>query len=179
MLFRRYVSFRVTLVVLLLVSLVSCTHSGPTGVVKEVSVHPAELELITGGSGSLRAEVVVVGDAETSVTWSSADVGVATVDPSGVVTAVAPGSTTITATSTLDNTKSGSATVTVLGTQGLLWDKPLATSGIDVAEAVVVDANGNIVVVGSTNGRLGDSSAGGYDAFVRKHSPDGGLYWVR
>ena len=57
----------------------------------------------------LTAEVSVTGGAATSVSWSSSDESVATVSSDGVVTLVAPGNVVITATSTFDSSKSGSA----------------------------------------------------------------------
>jgi uncharacterized protein YjdB len=51
---------------------------------------------------------------EQGVTWSSNDDSVATVDASGLVTAVAPGNATITATSTVDTTKTTSAEARVV-----------------------------------------------------------------
>ncbi len=59
------------------------------------------------------AAVVVAGGASEAVSWSSSNTAVATVDASGLVTAVAPGTTTIVATSAADNTKSGSSALTV------------------------------------------------------------------
>lgn len=52
--------------------------------------------------------------ADQRVVWSSADPAVATVDPDGTVRGVAPGSTTVTATSAADDTISASVTVEVL-----------------------------------------------------------------
>jgi uncharacterized protein YjdB len=52
---------------------------------------------------------------EKGVTWSSDDPGVATVDPTtGLITAIAEGTTTITATSTADNSKIATCEVTVI-----------------------------------------------------------------
>lgn len=56
----------------------------------------------------LTATVDVTNEADDSVTWSSSDEEVATVDSDGLVTGVAEGSVTITATSDFDESKSGS-----------------------------------------------------------------------
>lgn len=67
------------------------------------------------GTVQLSVTVVVSGDAPpaTTVTWASDDVGVATVDADGLVTGVAVGTATITATSTEDTGVSGTVVVTV------------------------------------------------------------------
>jgi trimeric autotransporter adhesin len=81
--------------------------------VASVSVSPKELELIVGQSAQFSAQAL---DGEGNVlsgraiAWSSDDTDVATVDQSGRVAAVAPGSATITATS---GGVRGTATVTV------------------------------------------------------------------
>ena len=60
-----------------------------------VTVNPTSLELKVGTTGSLTATVAPSNAAVTSVTWSTSDENVATVDK-GVVTAVAEGAATIT-----------------------------------------------------------------------------------
>jgi hypothetical protein len=50
----------------------------------------------------------------------------------------------------------------------------------DRTGSVSVDMGGNVLVAGYTDGTLpGESSAGGFDAFVRKYAPDGSLDWTR
>lgn len=55
----------------------------------------------------------VAGTTTTTVTWSSSNSYIATVSPAGVVTSVSGGDATITATSTVDPTRSAACTVTV------------------------------------------------------------------
>lgn len=85
--------------------------------VTSVTVSPSTATVVAGGTVSLSATVVTTGFAPQSVTWSSADETVATVDADGVVTVLADATTAdtvvITATSTYDNTVSGTATITV------------------------------------------------------------------
>ncbi|WP_162009971.1 Ig-like domain-containing protein [Paenibacillus xylanilyticus] len=85
--------------------------------VNSVTVTPTNPSVVQGGAEQLTATVDVVGGASQSVTWSSSDTsGNVTVDANGLVSVAAsatPGPYTITATSTVDGTKSGSATVTV------------------------------------------------------------------
>jgi hypothetical protein len=83
-------------------------------------ISPSALVLRTEESSPLAAKVHDHTGAELGdgVTWSSSDPSVATVDPStGVVTGVALGTATITATSAVKSQRSGSITVSV----GALW----------------------------------------------------------
>ncbi|HET7552686.1 MAG TPA: Ig-like domain-containing protein [Gemmatimonadaceae bacterium] len=81
--------------------------------VSAVTVQPDSISVIEGNTSTLTATVK---DANgntlegRTVTWESANTNVATVDGNGVVTGVAPGATTVTATS---EGKSGSAKVVV------------------------------------------------------------------
>jgi len=82
----------------------------PTGY---VDVTPGADSLIAGGTASLAGTVRnVVGEVVPgqTITWGTSNAGVATVDGSGGVTAVAPGTATVTATA---GTRSGSATIAV------------------------------------------------------------------
>jgi uncharacterized protein YjdB len=85
----------------------------PEPVVVSITVANAPAALIVGTSAQLTATVVVAGGASTAVTWTSSAPEIATVSPSGLVSAVAPGNATITATSVVDPTKQGSATVRI------------------------------------------------------------------
>lgn len=69
-----------------------------TSPVEGVNVTPETAELYTGAQLALNAEVYPSNVADASVSWSSSNEAVATVDSNGVVTAVAPGSAEITAT---------------------------------------------------------------------------------
>lgn len=58
--------------------------------------------------------------------------------------------------------------------------RQFGTAAGDAAYSVSVDALGNVVVAGCTEGTLlGELSAGGRDAFVRKYDGDGALLWTR
>lgn len=67
----------------------------------------------TNNSVTLTPSYTPADATEGYINWTSSDESVATVSSLGEVTAVLPGTATITATSTLDNTVSGSATITV------------------------------------------------------------------
>lgn len=83
-----------------------------TYVVRGVSLDQYVLTLIEGGTAQLTATVEPIDATNKNVTWSSSAPGVATVDASGNVTAVAEGTATITAT-TDDGGKTATCTVTV------------------------------------------------------------------
>ena len=69
--------------------------------------------MLQGSSKTLTAAVQPWTATDRTVTWTSADPAIATVDDEGVVTAVAPGETVITAASTLNSSFTASCTVTV------------------------------------------------------------------
>lgn len=221
--------------------LVACGQGTPPTAVTSVTVSPTSLSLAVGASGTLTATVTTAGTAVKTVTWASADSDVATVNPSGVVTAVAEGTTTVTATSAHDTSKKASAQVTVSltgepntdapleftemfgsdvwnsgdaiavdaqgflyvigGTQGdfpgphaggandafvskrtadgtEVWTRQFGTAGSDVATAVAVDGNGDVLVAGDTTGDLGGPNAGKSDGFLRKYTADGEVAWT-
>lgn len=92
----------------------------------------SEVELLKGSSYALTAEVGPISLLDPSVTWSSSDETVATVDADGVVTAVSVGSAVITATTKALNKEGGepltaecAVNVFELTTQikGMVWDE--------------------------------------------------------
>lgn len=100
------------------IQLYKATSSGePVPTVSSVVVSPDALNLDLNGSstGVLSATVNGTNNPSQSVNWSTGNSSVATVE-NGTVTAVGVGSTIITATSTVDNTKSGTCSVTVVDT---------------------------------------------------------------
>ena len=88
------------------------TGNQATYKVAGVTLNRSNLSLTAGGTAWLRAAVQPDNAANQSVTWASSDPSVATVDQNGVVTAVAPGAATITAT-TVDGGFTAICTVTV------------------------------------------------------------------
>ena len=61
----------------------------------------------------------------------------------------------------------------------VLWTRQFGTGSDDSVTGVAVDAGGNVVVVGNTEGALEGVSAGGSDAFVRKFDAAGSVLWTR
>jgi uncharacterized protein YjdB len=83
--------------------------------VNSVIVTPSIASVEQGGSKQLTATVDAVGGAATTVTWTSSNAKM-TVDSAGNVSVAAdatPSDYTITATSTVDSSKKGTATITV------------------------------------------------------------------
>ena len=83
--------------------------------VNSVTVAPANAAVTIGNTQAFTATVTGTNldPADEGVTWSIADTSIATVDTNGVVTGVAAGQTTVTATSNFDNSISGTAIVVV------------------------------------------------------------------
>jgi hypothetical protein len=85
--------------------------------VTSVTISPDAVTVSAGQEAKLTAVVETTGFANKAVTYSSSDESIATVDASGVVKvasdATSASTVTITATSVYDDTKSGTATITV------------------------------------------------------------------
>ena len=94
------------------------------GDIKGVELDEDSLDLTPGGEATLTAAVDFTGDsADTSVTWSSSNTSVATVDADGNVTAVGPGEATITVTTNVGSyTASCAVTVSGLTAGGVALD---------------------------------------------------------
>ena len=60
-----------------------------------------------------------------------------------------------------------------------LWVRQFGTDADDAGSRVVVDHNGDIVLLGWTRGELGDESFGGHDMIVAKYAADGDIRWLR
>ncbi len=67
--------------------------------VASVTVSPTSLQLTPGQLAQITSVIAPVNATNSNVNWSSSNTSIATVDASGMVTAIAPGSATITATS--------------------------------------------------------------------------------
>lgn len=105
--------------------------------VVSVFITGGERSIQVGGSTTLSALVAVKGGASTAVAWSSSDPVVGTVDSTGVVRGLVAGTTTVTATSVLDNTKSASVVLVVVEADSPAVNHPPSAS---------------ITVTGPTNG---------------------------
>ena len=135
-----------------------------------VTVSPATAELTAlGATVQLSAEVRDQNGAVMSgatVTWASSDDAAATVSTSGLVTAVANGSATITATA---GSASGSATVTVAQEVSAVAVAPAETTIAALGDtlrltAEALDANGNAVAGSEFSWESGDAAVATVDA---------------
>ncbi len=104
--------------------LVATKHFAPVAV-SSVTLNSNSLDLIAGGSGTLTATVLPDNATEKTVTWTSSDPAVASVDADGTVTAVGVGTATITA-------KAGDVTATCTVTV-----EPKPTSGVVLDQAAL------------------------------------------
>ncbi|AFY80093.1 Ig-like domain-containing protein [Oscillatoria acuminata] len=59
------------------------------------------------------------------------------------------------------------------------WVKQFGTANVEWSESITVDSAGNSYITGYTNGSLGGTHAGGYDAWVAKYDSSGTQQWVR
>ncbi len=78
-----------------------------------VTVSPSTAQVEVGQSVQLNANIAPSNATNKQVTWSVASGAIASVSPSGLVTGLAPGRTTVTAT-TADGNKTASSTITVV-----------------------------------------------------------------
>ncbi|MEM9141477.1 MAG: Ig-like domain-containing protein [Bacteroidota bacterium] len=88
-----------------------------------IDLVPDSAAVLLGDTQQLNADILPSNASDTSVTWISSDVGIATVDSSGLVTAVAEGLATITAT-TNDGGFQDTSEITVT--------IPVAVTGVDL-----------------------------------------------
>ena len=88
-------------------------YPSPTTPVSSISLNESKVTLMVGGTSKLTATVLPENASEKSVSWTSSNEGVATVDDNGLITAVAEGSATITCTANDGSGVSATCTVTV------------------------------------------------------------------
>lgn len=112
--------------ILAVVALASCKKSDEI-TVTDITLSPDKVEIVEGETKTIKATVSPSGAEDKTLTWTSSDQGVASVDDKGVVTAVKIGSATITAS--VDG-KSGSCAVTVVA-------KTINVSGVTLSETAL------------------------------------------
>ena len=111
--------------------------------VSSVSLNKTELSLLVGGTETLTATVSPSNATDKSVTWSTSDATVATVDESGKVTALKVGTATITAKAGAKSTQCA-VTVNPVSVTGVSLNKTsttLAIGGSETLTATVSPAN--------------------------------------
>ncbi|MES2408863.1 MAG: Ig-like domain-containing protein [Patescibacteria group bacterium] len=132
-------------------SVESFTTASPNVAVTGVNIDDSSASIEVGNTHQLTASTTPSDATNQNISWDSSNTGVATVDSTGLVTAVAEGTTTITAT-TQDGGFTDTADITVT---------PVASS--------VPTCNGSTFdgfSTGSVNGQGGWSSTGGFDEGV-------------
>lgn len=88
------------------------TVANSTVAVTGITINPTTQNLTVGNSAQLTATIFPANATNKNVTWTSSDSNVATIDSNGKVTAVAAGTTTITAT-TADGNKTATCAIIV------------------------------------------------------------------
>ena len=113
-----------------------------TVAVESVSLDKTELSLVEGESASLAAAVLPENATDRSVSWKSSDEVIATVDAQGKVSALKPGTATITVTTT-DGGKTAQCVVEIkakyIAVTGIALDKESAT--LQVGESLMLTAS--------------------------------------
>ncbi|OLV19864.1 hypothetical protein BOO71_0001288 [Deinococcus marmoris] len=141
--FRRPVSIALALTAS--IAIVSCGDTKtPTATVTNVAITaPAgsAATLTVGATTKAIASVVGTNTPAQTVNWSSSVPAVATVDATGLIKAVTPGTTVVKATSTVDTSKSAQVTITVNA----------VTSTTPTVTAVAVTLAPTTVAVGGTS----------------------------
>jgi len=121
------------------------TVSTNTITVTGVSLNKASIDLIKGATEKLIATITPSNATDQNVTWSSSDTSVATVSASGMVTAVAAGTATVTA-KTVDGGKTANCSVTVTvpipSVPTSVTADPVSSSSIKVSWKSVTGATG-------------------------------------
>lgn len=137
------------------------------GIVSVTITPPQSNTIFVGDELTLQAVVNAIGGADDSVTWSSDNQSVATVDQTGKVTALQAGEVTITAASVYDSTKTAFITFTVAatipvtgisisGADKIAVNRPDSTPPVDgtttlVAEVSPAEATNKAVTWSSSN----------------------------
>ena len=153
---------------------VKCTVTVESVLVSSISLNKTSLSLYTGNSETLTATVLPENASDPTVTWSSSNTAVATVDQNGKISAHSVGTTTITAVANDDSGISAACEVNVVATpvEGITLEQeelalkigssfalsytvlPETATSKEVSfsssdeTVVTVDENGNITAVG-------------------------------
>ncbi|MCR5079486.1 MAG: Ig-like domain-containing protein [Bacilli bacterium] len=107
-----------------------------------------------GSTLKLSATVEGTGDVSQLVSWKSSDAKVLTINDTGLVTPVAPGKATVTATSEADNTKSASLEITVT-------EKKVTYTAISsLTQSMEATVAGQVVAVNTKSFIVHDGTAG-------------------
>ena len=129
---------------------IEVTYTAETVHVTGVSVSPSTASVEVGSTQQLTETVTPSNATDKSVTWSSSDTSVATVDGSGLVTAVSAGSATITVTTT-DGSYTATSAITV--TPVVLTDYiPASTMEVGKDYLIVNGNTGTVYMLSNESG---------------------------
>jgi len=120
-----------------------------------VTIAPRPVSLTSGQSQQLQATVTADPGVITSVNWSSSASNVVTINSTGFISALTPGSALISAISVADPTKRDTMTVTVASNQlatswsstrlgGALYEDVVSTVGFGASSAFAVNVTGDV-----------------------------------
>ena len=126
----------------------------PVVEVESVSLNKSEMTLTEGKSETLAATVTPENAENKSITWSSNNEAVATVDVNGTVTAKSAGTAVITATST--NGKSAGCTVTVEKKQIPVTEVRLSESTVGIVEGSTYKLTATVLPENTTDSKSVD-----------------------
>ncbi|MEO7999008.1 MAG: Ig-like domain-containing protein, partial [Gemmatimonadaceae bacterium] len=107
--------------------------------VKSVTLSATTASLRVGTEQTLTADVAVDPGVSRSVNWTSSNSSVATVSALGVVSAIAPGTTTVTAAAVADAGMTATADVTVLPARGVSVTPTSASIGTGRTQQLTAD----------------------------------------
>ena len=129
---------------------IEVTYSAETVHPTSVSVSPSTASIEAGSTTQLTETVLPANATDKSVTWSSSNTSVATVNSSGLVTGVSAGNATITVT-TVDGSKTATCAITV--TPVVLTDYVQANSMEPGKSYLVVNGNtGSVYMMSNESG---------------------------
>ncbi|MDR2534376.1 MAG: leucine-rich repeat protein [Tannerellaceae bacterium] len=120
--------------------------------VSNIAITPGSLSGEVGGSAQLSVEVTPASAADKTVTWTSSDNSVATVDANGLVTYAGVGTATVTATANDGSGKSASIPVTVTEPYIPVDPDPIVTpvTAIAIAPGSLTGAAGSTAQLSAT-----------------------------
>ncbi|MEP6764629.1 MAG: Ig-like domain-containing protein [Gemmatimonadaceae bacterium] len=113
--------------------------------VKSVGISPTSAQLRVGALQTFTADVTVDAGVSRSVTWTSSNPNVATINTQGILTTLSPGLATVTAVAVADAGMNASAQITVLPSRGVILSPASASMAISTTQqftpTVIVESN--------------------------------------
>lgn len=159
-----------------------CLVTVDTVPVSSVTVVPDTLELVVNDTEQLTVVVLPNNATNNTVTWSSSDTNVITVDSSGLVTGIATGSASVTATSNDNNSLIGICIIDVITVQQESWTLNSQTLFRGINVSGITNSGSNITSHSSptsgTYGALIINSEGDNAIEITLNNPPAGGWFV-